>query len=45
MSIFSTPAQPRPPPNPRLRLEAAIFAAGLIAAIVVGVIASSMLNY
>jgi hypothetical protein len=45
MSILSPPAHPRPPANPRLRTEAVIFGAGLIAAIVVGVIASSMLNY
>jgi hypothetical protein len=45
MSIFSNPAHPRPPSNPRLRMEAVIFGAGLVAAIVVGVIASSMLNY
>ena len=45
MSIFNTPAGPRSPFGPHSFVEAAIFGAGLFAAIVVGVIASSMVTF
>jgi len=45
MSIFNTPARPRATFRPHSAMEVAIFGVGLVAAIMVGVIASGVLAY
>ena len=45
MSFFSPRARPRPPFGPHSLMEVMIFGAGLLAAIMVGVIASGVLTY
>ncbi len=45
MSVFTSPARPRPPFGPHSLMEVVIFGAGLLAAVVVGVLASGVLTY